>query len=57
MKQFYYFGFELSLEGEPDFDKKIYSYQGICSSIRIKLNKTRTDKQMVFFIVVGPWLY
>ena len=49
MKHFNYFGFELSLDGEPDFDKKINRYQGKCSSIRKKLNKTRKDKQMVFF--------
>ena len=31
--QFNYLGYELSLEGEPDFDKKIYTYQRICSSL------------------------
>ena len=38
VKQFNYLGCELSLDGEPDFDKKI-----ICGTIRNHLKKTRTD--------------
>ena len=34
VKQFNYLGCELSLDGEPDFDKKINRFQGICSAIR-----------------------
>jgi hypothetical protein len=34
VKQFNYFGCELSLDGEPDIDKKINRFQGICSTIR-----------------------
>jgi hypothetical protein len=34
VKQFYYLGCELSLEGEPDFDKKVNSLPNICGSIR-----------------------
>jgi hypothetical protein len=30
VKQFNYLGCELSLEGEPDFDKKINRFQNIC---------------------------
>jgi len=40
MKQFNYLGCELSLDGEPDFDKKINRFQGICGTIRKHLKKT-----------------
>jgi len=53
VKQFNYLRGELSLEGEPDFYKKINRFQGICSTIRKHLKKTRTDTQMKFFIVVA----
>jgi hypothetical protein len=33
VKQFNYLGCELSLDGEPDFDKKINRFQGICGTI------------------------
>jgi len=42
-------GCELSLDGEPDFDKKINSFQRICGAIRTHLKKTRTDTQMKFY--------
>ena len=59
VKQFNYLGCELSLEGEPDFDKKINRFQGICGTIRKHLKKTRTDNQMKFYEVVArpPLLY
>ena len=43
VKQFNYLGYELSLDGEPDFDKKINTFQGICCTIRKHLKKTLTD--------------
>jgi len=49
VKQFNYLGCELSLDGEPDFDKKINGFQGVCSTIRKYLKKTRTDNQMKFY--------
>jgi len=37
----------MSLDSEPDFDKKkINKFQGICSTIRKNLKKTRTDTQI-----------
>ena len=39
VKQFIYLGCELSLDGEPDFDKKINKFQGICSTIRKHFKK------------------
>ena len=53
MRQFNYLGCELSLDGEPDFDKKINRFQGICGTIRKHLQKTRTDTQMKFYKVVA----
>jgi len=53
VKQFNYLGCELSLGGEPDFDKKINRLQEICSTIRKHLNKTRTETQMKFYKVVA----
>jgi hypothetical protein len=48
-------GSELSLDGEPDFDKKINRFQRICGTIRKLLKKTRTDNQMKFYkVVVRP---
>ena len=32
VKEFNYLGCELSLDGEPDFDKKINRFQGICDT-------------------------
>jgi len=53
VKQFNYLGCELSLDGEPDFDKKMNRYHGICGTIRKHLKKTRTDNQMKFYKVVA----
>jgi len=39
VKQFNYLGCELSLDGEPDFDKK-NRFQGISGTIRKHLMKT-----------------
>jgi len=43
VKQFNYLGCELSLDGEPDFDRKIKRFKGICGTIRKHLKKTRAD--------------
>jgi len=40
VKQFNYLGCELSLDGEPYFDKEINRFQGIRSTIRKQLKKT-----------------
>jgi hypothetical protein len=53
VRQFNYLGCELSLDGEPDFDKKRNRFQGICSTIRKHLQKTFTDTQMKFYKVVA----
>jgi hypothetical protein len=53
VKQINYLGCELSLDCEPGFDKKINRLQGICSTIRKHLKKTRTDTQMKFYEVVA----
>ena len=50
VKQFNYLGCELSLDGEPDFHKKLIRFQRICGTIRKHLKKTRTDNQMKFFV-------
>ena len=42
-KHFNYLGCELSLDGEPDFDKKRNRFQRICDAIRKNLKKPRTD--------------
>jgi hypothetical protein len=52
-KQFNYLGCELSLDSEPDFDKKINRFQRICDTIRKHLKKTRTDTQMKFYKVIA----
>ena len=39
VKKFNYFGFELNLDGEPDFDKKINRFQRICGTIIKHLKK------------------
>ena len=45
---------KLSLDGEPDFDKKkINKFKRICGTIREHLKKTRTDTQMKFCKVVA----
>jgi hypothetical protein len=46
-------GCELSLDGEPDFDKKINRFQGLCGTIRKHLKKTHTDTQIKFYKVVA----
>jgi len=43
VRQFNYLGCEMSLDGEPDFDKKINRFQEICGTVRKHLKKTRTD--------------
>jgi len=53
VRQFNYLGCELSLDSEPDFDKKINRFQGICGTIRKHINKTCTDTQMKFYEVVA----
>jgi hypothetical protein len=53
VKQFNYLGCELSLEGEPDFDKKINRFQNICGTIRKHLKNTRADTQMKFYKAVA----
>jgi hypothetical protein len=53
VKQFNYLGCELSLDGVPDFDKKISRFQRICGAIRKHLKKTHTDTQMKFYKVVA----
>jgi len=53
VKQINYLGCELSLDGEPGFDKKINRFQGICGTIRKHLKKTPTDTQMKFYKVVA----
>ena len=51
MKQFNYLGCELSLDGEPGFDKN--RFQRIRGTIRRHLEKTRTDTQMQLYKVVA----
>jgi len=53
VQQFNYLGCELSLDGEPDFDKKINRFQRICGTIRKHLKETRTDTQMTFYKIVA----
>ena len=53
VKQFNYLGCELSLDGEPDFDKRIKRFQRICGTIRKHLNETRRDTQMKLYKVVA----
>jgi hypothetical protein len=52
-KQFNYLGCELSLDGEPDFDKKINRSQRIRGAIRKHLKKPRTDTQVKCYRVVA----
>jgi hypothetical protein len=40
VKQFNYLGCELSLDDEPDIDKKINRFQRVCGTIRKYLKKT-----------------
>jgi hypothetical protein len=51
VKQFNYLECELSLDGEPEFDKK-KRFQGICGTITKHLKKPRTDTQIKFYKVV-----
>jgi hypothetical protein len=53
VRQFNYLGCELSLDSEPDFDKKINRFQGKCGTIRKHLKKTHTNTQMKFYKVVA----
>ena len=53
VKQFNYFGCELSLDRELDFDKKIKRFQSICGTIRKHLKKTHTDTQTKFYKVIA----
>ena len=44
----------MSLDGEPDFDKKkINRLQKICGTIRKHLKKTHIDTEMKFYKVVA----
>jgi hypothetical protein len=56
---FNYLGCELSLDGEPDFVKKINRLQRTCGTIRKHLKKTGTDTQMQFnkFVARPTLLY
>ena len=53
MLQCNYLGYDLSLDGESEFDKKINRFQGICGTISKHLKKTRTDTKMKFCRVVA----
>ena len=53
VKLFNYFGCELSSYGEPDFDKKINRFQGICDTIRKNLKNPRTDTRIKFYKVIA----
>jgi len=53
VKTFNYLGCELSLDGEPDFDKQINRFQGICGTIRKHLKKALIETQMIFYKVVA----
>jgi hypothetical protein len=53
VKQFNYLRCELSLDGAPDFDKKMNRFQGICSTIRKHFKKTHKETQMKFYKVVA----
>jgi len=53
VKQLNYLGCELSLEGKPDFDKKINKSLRICGTSRKHLNKTRTNPQMKLYKAVA----
>ena len=48
VKQFNYLGCELSLDGEPEFDKRINRFKRICGTIRKYFKKTHTDNKMKF---------
>jgi len=52
VRQFNYLGCELSLDGEPDFDKKLNRFQGIYGTTRKHLKKP-VDTQMKFYKVVA----
>jgi hypothetical protein len=53
VKQFNYLGCELTLDGEPDIDKKTNRFQGVCDTIRKYLKITRTETQMKFYKVAA----
>ena len=52
VKQFNYLGCELSVDDEPDFDKK-NRFQRICGTIRKHLKKTRADTKMKSYKVLA----
>jgi hypothetical protein len=52
-KQFNYLGCEVSLDGKPDFDKKLNRFQSICGTIRKRLKKNRTGFQMKLYKAVA----
>jgi nitrate reductase alpha subunit len=52
VKKINYFGCELSLDGETDFDKK-KQIAKICGTITKHLKKPRRDTQMEFYKVVA----
>jgi len=47
VKQFNYLGCKPSLDGEPDFDKKINRFQGLCGYAKDKFLITK----LLFFFV------
>ena len=53
VKQFNYLGCELSLDDEPDFDKKVNRFQRICGTIRKYLKEIRIDSQIKFYKVLA----
>jgi hypothetical protein len=53
VKQFNHLGYELSLEGEMDFDKEINRFQNISCTIREHLKKTRTETHVKFYKLVA----
>ncbi|GFG40474.1 hypothetical protein Cfor_06486, partial [Coptotermes formosanus] len=55
VKQFNYLGSELSLDGEPDIEKKINRFQEVCGTIRKYFKNPRTETQMKFYkVTVRP---
>ena len=58
VKQFHQLGWELSLDVEPDFDKRIKRFRGTWGTIRKHLKRTRTDTQIKFYkVITRPTLW
>jgi hypothetical protein len=53
VKHINYLGCKLSLDGQPDFDKKINRFQNICGTIRKHLKKAHTETQEKFYKVIA----